>query len=260
MTDLVKLDITQGLATLTLARPEAGNAMNWDMVADLGTATGTLANDRSVRAVLIRAEGKNFSVGGDLKAFAAAADPADFIGRLADAMHVSIRRLADLPAPVVVAVQGAAAGGGLGLAISGDIVLADPGASFSMAYSGVGLTADGGATWYLPRLIGLRRTQELAYTNRRLSAEEAERHGLVTRVVTGAPLDQEARATAEAIATGPTAAFAAVKRLLATGDKASLADQLAAESASMRKAMQSPDAQGAVRAFLAREKPTFAGR
>lgn len=260
MTDLVKLDITQGLATVTLARPEAGNAMNWDLIADLGTATGALASDGSVRAVLIRAEGNNFCVGGDLKAIAAQADPATFTERLARALHESVRRLAELPAPVVVAVQGAAAGAGLSLAASGDVVLADPAASFSMAYTAIGLTGDGGATWYLPRVIGLRRTQELAYTNRRLSAEEAERYGLVTRVVTGAPLEEEARATAEAIARGPTAAYGAVKRLLAAGDLASLADHLDAEATAIGKAMRSADAQGAVRAFLAREKPVFAGR
>ena len=260
MSELVTLNISEGLAVITLARPDAGNAMSWDLVADLGKATEAVAADRSVRAVLLDAQGKNFCVGGDLKAFASEADPADFIERLASALHVSIVRLSELTAPVVIAVQGAAAGAGLSLAAAGDVVLAGSGASFTMAYTGIGLTADGGATWLLPRLIGLRRAQEMAYTNRRLSAEQAEQYGLVTRVVADAELADQALATAQAIAAGPTGAYGAVKRLFARGDSAPLTEHLDREAQAIGVAMQSADAQGAVKAFLSREKPVFSGK
>lgn len=260
MTDLVTLAISDGRATITLARPEAGNAMNWDLVADLGKATAEVAADARVRAVLITGEGKNFCVGGDLNSFATEADPADFIEKLANALHESVARLTSLPAPVVIAVNGAAAGAGLSLAAAGDVVLAEEGASFTMAYTGIGLTADGGATWLLPRLIGLRRTQEMAYTNRRLSAADAERYGLVTRIVSAEALQSEAEATARAIAAGPTGAFAAVKRLLAQGNTAPLDTHLDAEAKAIGVAMRSDDAQGAVRAFLDRKKPVFSGQ
>lgn len=259
MSELVGLEVAEGLATLTLSRPEAGNAMNWDFIAALDRATETIAADAGVRAVLIAAQGRNFCVGGDIGAFAAQADPSAFIRRLADLLHKSVARLAELPAPVVVAVQGAAAGAGLSLAAGGDIVLAANSASFTMAYTGIGLSSDGGATWVLPRLIGLRLTQELAFTNRRLSADEAQACGLVTRVVEAEDLLPQAHDLASRLARGPTQAFAAVKRLLQSSGQAPLRTQLDAEAHAIGRAMASADAKEGVAAFLERRKPVFRG-
>lgn len=260
MTELVTLTIEDAVARLTLARPEAGNAMSWDLIDQLARATETIAADRRVRAVLLSAQGRNFCVGGDIQAFAAEADPSGFIRRLAERLHESVARLAALPVPVVIAVQGAAAGAGFSLAALGDIVLASENASFTLAYTGIGLTSDGGATWSLPRLIGMRRTQELAYTNRRLSAAEAHAMNIVTRVVPDDQLAAEAEAMARRLATGPTAAYAGVKRLLAEGQTRGLAQHLDAEAVAISIALGTQDAQGAVKAFLAREKPRFEGR
>jgi 2-(1,2-epoxy-1,2-dihydrophenyl)acetyl-CoA isomerase len=260
MTDLVTGTIQDGVATITLARPEAGNAMSWDLIDGFTTTVGRVAADPATRAFLIRCEGNNFCVGGDIRAFADEADPAAFIGRLATRLHEGLVVLAEHPAPVVIAAQGASAGAGLSLVASGDIVLAARSASFSMAYTGIGLTADGGATWLLPRIIGLRRTQELAYLGRRLDAEEAERFGLVTRLVDDDKLAEEAAMVASRIAAGPTAAFGGVKRLLAAGGTTSLSEQLDAEAIAIERAMASADAAEGVAAFLARRPPAFTGK
>ncbi|TVV70489.1 enoyl-CoA hydratase/isomerase family protein [Sphingomonas solaris] len=255
----VRLVVADGVATITLARPQAGNAMNMPLVDALFAQVGAVVADKTVRAILLEGEGRNFCVGGDLRAFVAEADPAGFIGALARRLHQAMRLLHEQPVPVVIAVQGAAAGAGLGLAASGDIVLAARSASFTLAYGAIGLTADGGATWLLPRLIGLRRTQEMVYAGRRLDATEAAAMGLVTRVVEDADLATEARTVAAAIARGPTGAFGAVRGLLAAGDGTTLADQLDAEAASMQAAMAGADAQEGVAAFLERRPARFTG-
>ncbi len=260
MTDLVTGTIAGGVATITLARPQASNAMSWELVDDFATVAARCAADPATRAFLIRGEGKNFCVGGDIRAFAEEADAAAFIGRLATRLHEGLLVLAAHMAPVVIAAQGAAAGAGLSLVAGGDIVLAARSASFSMAYGGIGLTADGGATWLLPRVIGLRRTQELAYLGRRLTAEEAERYGLVTRLVDDEALQDEAAAVAARIAAGPTAAFGGVKRLLAQSSAAAFRDQLDAEAAAIENAMRSADGAEGMAAFLGRRPPVFSGR
>lgn len=257
---LVTVDITDGLATITLARPEAGNAMSWDFIAAFADAAQVIADDASVRAVLIEAQGKNFCVGGDIRSFASEADPTGFIHALATRLHEGVLSLSQLPAPVVIAVQGAAAGAGLSLVAGGDVVIAARSSSYSMAYTGIGLTADGGATWMLPRLIGLRRTQELAYLGRRLTAEEAERYGLVTRVVDDEALVEEARTVARKLASGPTHAYGQVKRLLSEAELAPLPAHLASEADAIGVAMATDDARGAIQSFLARQAPSFAGR
>jgi len=260
MTGLVKLTVDKGLARIVLARPEAGNAMNWDLIDALADASQQVTATQGVRAVLITAEGKNFCVGGDIRSFASEADPGDFIERLAGRLHDGIKALAGLDAPVVVAVRGAAAGAGLSLAVAGDIVLCGESASFTMAYTGIGLTSDGGATWTLPRLIGLRRAQEMAYLNRRVTAAEAVEWGLVHRVLADDAVEAEALAIAEQLAQGPTKAFGGVKRLYAQGSTADFPTQLDAEAKAIGTALRTEDALGAVKAFVAREKPVFSGR
>ena len=259
MTALVQLTRTEGLAHIVLARPEAGNAMSWDLIDQFAGACAEASADPTVRAVLITAQGKNFCVGGDIRSFAGEADPGAFIEKLATRLHEGIKALAASDAPLIVGVRGAAAGAGFSLAAAGDLVIAGAGASFTLAYSGIGLTSDGGATWSLPRLIGLRRTQELAFLNRRLTATEAEKWGLITRVVDDEAVEDEALALARQIAAGPTRAFGALKRLLGQSYAAPFAAQLDAEAQAIGTALRTRDAQGAVQAFLAREKPVFTG-
>jgi len=259
MTDLVTGALSGGVATITLNRPEGHNAMSWGLVDAFSTVAEHLAGDPGTRAFLIRAEGKNFCVGGDIRAFVDEADRAAFLKRLAGRLHEGLMFLFNHPAPVVVAAQGASAGAGLSLVAGGDIVLAGRSSSFSMAYTGIGLTADGGATWLLPRVIGLRRTQELAYLGRRLNAEEAAEYGLVSRIVDDEALAAEAEATAAKIAAGPTAAFGGVKRLLAASFGATFGDHLDAEADAIARAMASADAAEGLAAFLGRRAPVFTG-
>lgn len=260
MTDLVTGALSGGVATITLNRPEGHNAMSWGLVDAFSSVAERLAGDSATRAFLLLAEGKNFCVGGDIRGFAAEADPASFLRGLALRLHEGLMFLFNHPAPLIVAAQGAAAGAGLSLVAGGDIVLAGRSSTFSMAYTGIGLTADGGATWLLPRVIGLRRTQELAYLGRRFNAEEAAEYGLVTRIVDDEALTAEAEAVAAKIAAGPTGAYGSLKRLFATSAGATYADQLDAEADAIAKAMATADAAEGVASFLGRRAPVFTGK
>lgn len=255
----VTLQFDEGLAHLVLSRPEANNAMDGALIESLAAACERVAAASGVRAVLLTAQGKNFCVGGDIRAFVEHEQPGRFIEQLARRLHEGLQHLAALAAPLIVGVRGAAAGAGLSLAAAGDLVVCGESATFAMAYTGIGLTSDGGASWTLPRLIGLRRTQELAYLNRRLSAVEAAEWGIVTRVVADDAVEDEALSLARQIASGPTRAFGGMKRLLAQSYAAPLEAQLAAEALSIGRTLDSRDAQRATRAFLAREKPVFTG-
>ena len=240
---LVRYTLEGGVALITLARPDAGNAMSMALMDALYDAVAAATGEPRTRAILLQGEGRNFCVGGDIRSFGADEDAGEFMTRLAGRLHQSVALLAAHPAPVVVAAQGASAGAGLSLVAGADVALAARSASFTMAYAGIGLTADGGASWLLPRVIGLRRTQELAFTGRRLHAEEAERYGLVTRV-----------------AEGPTVAFGRVKALLAAQGTKTLPRQLDAELDAIAAARVSDDAREGVAAFLARRPPRFTGR
>lgn len=257
---LVRHALADGVATLTFARSRVGNAMDMAFMDAFHDAVSAAVGDPATRAILIEAEGRHFCVGGDVKDFSGEGDPGAYMAALAGRLHDSIKLLATHAAPVVVAVQGVAAGAGLSLVAGADVVLAGRSSSFLMAYSALGLTADGGATWLLPRTIGLRRTQEMAFTGRRLNAEEAERLGLVTRILKDHLVAAEARVVAGRIAQGPTASFGAVKALLARQGGTTLADQLDAERAAIARARESADAREGIAAFGARRPPRFIGR
>ena len=257
---LVRYTRDGGLALVTLARPGAGNAMSMELMDALYDAVAAATGEPQTRAILLQGEGRNFCVGGDIRSFGAEEDAGTFMTRLAGRLHQAVALLAAHRAPVVVAAQGASAGAGLSLVAGADLALAACSATFTMAYAGIGLTADGGASWLLPRVIGLRRTQELAFTGRRLNAEEAERYGLITGVVEDHALISQARAVAERIADGPTVAFGHVKALLADQGRATLPQQLDAELDAITAARVTDDAREGVAAFLARRPPRFTGR
>ena len=174
----------RGVATLRLNRPDKGNAIDERMAADLAEAATQIAERPDVRAVLIAGNGPNFTVGGDLGLFAGTAREQlpNRLRRMIDSYHLAIERLTSIDAPVVAAVRGGAGGGGLGLMYVADIVVAADDARFALGYGALGLTADGGNTWFLPRMVGMRRAQELFLLNRRLTAQEALAFGLVSRL------------------------------------------------------------------------------
>ena len=255
----IELSVEAGVATLTLTRPDAGNAINRSFVSLLRAHAESLHHRADVRVVVLRSTGRNFCVGGDLRYFSGLADIEPEILSLATDFHAGIYALRELDAPVLAGVQGAAAGGGLALACACDLVLAAESASFTMAYTGAGLSPDGGSSWFLPRIVGWRIATELILTNRVLSAAEAQAAGLVTSVVSDDALGEELDATAARLGAGATRAFGSVKRLLRASATASLQEQLAAEGREVAANAAARDGREGVSAFLARRTPVFDG-
>jgi 2-(1,2-epoxy-1,2-dihydrophenyl)acetyl-CoA isomerase len=259
--DTILLTINEGVATITLNRPDSANGMNLQMGDDITSVMKNIQESDAVRAIIITGNGKFFSAGGDLKAFAGYGDEiGKNIQKLADQLHDAMEILTNLDAPVINAVNGAAAGAGFGFSIFGDIVIAAKSASFTMAYTAAGLSPDAGGSYLLPRLIGMRKTQELLITNRRLSADEALDWGLVTEVVEDEELMEKANKLANRLARGPTRAFGTVKRLLANTWDRDMKTQLADEASSLANLAGSRDGQEGIHAFLEKRKPEFSGK
>ncbi|WP_156067412.1 enoyl-CoA hydratase-related protein [Pseudonocardia halophobica] len=257
----IEFEVAGGLATITLNRPKEGNAIDQVICEDLARAATRLAEDPGVRAVLLKANGPMFTAGGDIRVFTATPPerlPAQ-LRLMIDPYHFAIERLTALDAPLVAAVKGAAAGGGLGLVGMADIVVAAEDAVFTTGYGAIGMTSDGGNSWFLPRLIGMRRTQELYYTNRRLTAAEALDWGLVTSVVPADEVDAEGERIAAGIAQGPTRSFGAIRRLLRQSFDTGLRDQLADEEQTIVDACGTADTLEGVTAFAERRRPTYTG-
>jgi len=255
----VRAEVDDGLATLTLARPGAGNAIDLALARELHEVTAAWRADRGVRAVLLHGEGPTFCVGGDLKSFAAQDDLPAHLTEVTDHFHAALSHLTAMDAPVVAAVQGSAAGGGLSLALGADLVLAGASSRFVMAYTAIGLTPDGSGTWSLPRLVGLRTALELTLTNRILSAGDALAAGLVTRVVDDDSLLDEAAALARGLARGPTGALGAAKRLVRGALAHDIDEQMALEQASLVAAAASADGREGIAAFLEKRQPDLRG-
>jgi 2-(1,2-epoxy-1,2-dihydrophenyl)acetyl-CoA isomerase len=257
----VALTIEDGVARLVLNRPDAGNAMDTTLVSALLGHAKALGERDDVRVVVLAAAGRAFCVGGDLKYFASQGDDVTRgVRAIADPLHEALERLASLDAPVVAAVNGVAAGAGMSLVCAADLAVAGESARFTMAYTASGLSPDGGSTWYLPRIVGVRRAAELMLLNERLDARAAAALGIVTRVVPDDDLESEVESVARALATGPTRAYGAVKRLLRTSVTSTLAAQLAEESATIAELAAAPDGREGVAAFLAKRSPEFTGR
>lgn len=250
-----------GVAYITLNRPDEANALNLEMSEELHKAALDCDRDDDVRAVLITAKGRMFCGGGDLKFFHGAEDEIDaLLMQVTMHFHRAVSLFNRMDAPVVMAINGTAAGGGFSFAISGDIVLAAESAKFTSAYTAAGLSPDGSSTYLLPRFVGLRRAKELMLTNRVLSAEEAVSYDLIDRVVADDDLFEEADKQARAFAAGPTKAYGAVKRLLEGTFKESLETQMELESRSISSLAASPDGYEGISAFVGKRKPDFKGK
>ncbi len=254
-------DVEDHVARLTLNRPDAGNAMNAVMMRELRDAAIRCDEDPEIRAVIIAGAGKMFCAGGDLRSFAGEGDglPA-YLKGITNDLHGAVSRLCRMDAPVVSAVKGVAAGAGFSLACAADMVIAAESARFTVAYTGVGLSPDGSCSFFLPRLIGLRRTQELMLTRRILKASEALDWNLVTRVVPDDDLEAESSKLAAQLAAGPTRAFGSVKRLLLHSSGDHLESQMEHEARCIADAARSADGKEGIAAFLEKREADFAGK
>lgn len=254
----IRFEVEGSVARITLDRPKVGNAIDLAMSRELMALAIRCEGDADIRCVVLSGEGRLFCAGGDVASFEGAGERLpEFLRDITLNLHAAVSVLARMPKPLVVAVNGPAAGAGVALAALGDIVLADPSAAFTLAYTGIGLTPDGGATWLLPRLIGLRRTQELCLTNRKVGAEEAASLGLVTRVVASGELAAEAAAVARQLASSATTALGATRRLLAESHSNTLDEHLSLESQTISAQSRNPEAREGIAAFLEKRAPRF---
>src|SRR5438105_6656423 len=259
--EFLTLERRDGVATLTLNRPDAYNALNLELGRELFHAVLELDEDPAVRCVVVTGAGKAFCAGGDVKDFA---DNLPRIGvlvkELTTYLHGAVSRFARSDKPVIMAVNGVAAGGGFSFALSGDLVIAAESARFTMAYSKIAATPDGSSSYFLPRLVGLRRAMELYFTNRVLSAREALEWGLVTRVVPDAELTTAVMGLARELADGPSKAVGGAKRLFHQLTWESLETQMELEAQAIAASGHTEDFRSGVTAFARKQTPTFRGR
>jgi 2-(1,2-epoxy-1,2-dihydrophenyl)acetyl-CoA isomerase len=257
----VTYEVAEAVATITLSRPAAYNALDLTLARELFAAALEVDEDRAVRCVVITGAGNAFCAGGDVKAFHESADRAGIlIKRLTTYLHGAVSRLARSPKPVIMAVNGIAAGGGMSLALAGDLVVAAESAKFNMAYSKIAASPDGSSTYFLPRMIGLRRALELHYTNRTLSAREAMDWGLVNRVYPDAEFRTATAAFARELAQGPTAAFGRAKLLFHQSTQESLETQMELEAQAIAQSSATEDFRNGVAAFVQKKPARFVGR
>jgi 2-(1,2-epoxy-1,2-dihydrophenyl)acetyl-CoA isomerase len=256
----VQVETHGAVALVTLNRPEHSNTLNLQMAMDLLAAAMACARNAAVRAVVLSGAGRNFSFGGDLRAMGTRELAlADHVRELTTYLHAAISHFVRMDAPVIAAVNGTAAGAGVGLVAMADLALCARSAKFSLAYTSVGLTPDAGTTFLLPRTVGHKRAMELLLLNRLLTAEEALSWGLVNEVVADERLLEHALEVAERLAHGPRSAFGATKRLIAHSLGA-FESQMVLESETIATQATSPDAVEGIDAFLGKRKARFPGK
>jgi 2-(1,2-epoxy-1,2-dihydrophenyl)acetyl-CoA isomerase len=256
----VAVEIRDAVAELRMVAPQRSNAIDPLWVQELAAAMDRIEAADGARAVLICADGERFSVGGDLDHFAANADRlAEPLAEMVGPFHASLARLGDLPLPVVCAVRGAVAGGALGLLWCADEVLLADDAKLACGFARLGLSGDGGSSWALPRLVGLRRAQEMIMGGRVLSAAEALEWGLATEVVAADAVQERARERAAHYAAGPTVAYGRMRRLMRASAAATWADHLRAETEAMVAGGSTADGREGVVSFVERRDPRFRG-
>ena len=258
--ETLDFSISNNIATITLNRPENANALNPLMAKELSDVAIECDENKDVRAVIIEGSGKMFCAGGDLKSFSDAGDAAPaLIKQMAGDLHIAISRFSRMDAPTIAGVNGTAAGAGLSIAISADLLISAKSAKFVMAYTNAGLSPDGSSTYFLPRRIGDRRARELMLTNRVLSADEALDWGLINEIVDGKDLVAMTRELANKFANGPTLAYGKVKSLLNSSFDNGLETQMELEARAISEMARSSDGGEGIQAFLNKQKPNFTG-
>ena len=253
--------VEQGVATITLNRPDVLNSFNRAMAAELRTALAAAGGEREVRALLLTGAGRGFCAGQDLAEAMPKDGPAPDLGDIvARGYNPIVRTIRQLDKPVVCAVNGVAAGAGANLALACDFVLAASDASFIQSFSKIGLVPDTGGTFFLPRFVGMARAAALMMLADKVSAQDAVAMGLILRVVESGDLMEEATALARNLATRPTRGLGLIKRALNASATNGLDEQLALEAQLQAEAGSTADYQEGVKAFLEKRPPVFVGR
>ena len=257
--------VQDGVATMTMNRPEARNALSLEMRQDMRTFLAEIEHDPKVRCVVLKGAGNHFMAGGDVKSFSEIAKTTtgeerrrQFEHRIHD-LHPLVFLMRRLPKPIIASVQGAAAGAGLSFAMACDLIIAADTAFFTLAYINIGTSPDGSGTYFLPRLVGLKKAMEIALLGDRFDAASAQAIGLVNFVVPAAGLEAETAKLAARLANGPTRAIGNTKRLLNHSLERSMEEQLAAEAVSFADCAASTDWAEGVTAFAEKRKPRFTG-
>ena len=262
--DSILLVIDDSIATVTLNRPQALNALGPAMSEKLREITEYLETDQAVRAVVLRGAGEHFMAGGDIKWFQAQLGNAPetcrhSLERIIGEVNASVIRLRRMAKPVIASVHGAVVGFGLSLMSACDLAIAADNAYFSLAYTRIGATPDGGATYALPRSVGVKHAMEIALFGDQFDARRALEIGLINRIVPLAELAEETRLVAARLAAGPTAAYGRTKRLINQSFDHSLTEQLLAEQDSFADITATRDYAEGINAFIAKRKPKFIG-
>jgi 2-(1,2-epoxy-1,2-dihydrophenyl)acetyl-CoA isomerase len=254
----VRLDIRDGIATITLDSPANLNALDERMIDDLAATAADIDRHGNVRVVVLRGAGKAFCAGGDIARFAAAGDEAhDFVNSLGPGLQSFVQWLRQTPAIVVAVVRGAVAGGGVGLMLAADVVVAAEDAVVALAYARLGTSPDAGASYFLARTLGYRKALELYLLSERLDGKAARALGLVNFTAPAASLDAEADALIGRLAAGPAAAYASAKRLFRQAADTGLHQHLDDEIRLFSDNTRHPDFAEGVRAFLEKRPPRF---
>jgi len=264
--DTVAVEVRDAVAWITLNRPQSLNALNRDLVAAMIAITTAIRADATIRAVVLRGAGDHFMAGGDIKFFHDRLDAEpdktairhEFEGLLND-VHAVILNMRAMPQPILASVRGAVAGAGVSFMLACDLVLATEDAFFTLAYCHLGVSPDGGSTFALPRMVGLKRAFEITLLGDRFDAATAERWGLINKVVAETDLGAETDEIASRLASGPTHAHAHAKALLNASLERGLVEQLDAETAAFADCTTTDNFAEGVDAFINKRKPSFSG-
>ncbi|MFA7506099.1 MAG: enoyl-CoA hydratase-related protein [Burkholderiaceae bacterium] len=260
MSEPILYEVVDGVARITLNRPDVLNAISPELITAYGEAIQRAGSDETIRAVLVTGAGRGFCAGADLNSSGSPERKMSSGQLLRTLYHPAIVGMRSMPKPVITAVNGVAAGAGMSIALAGDIIIAGQSASFLQAFSKIGLVPDAGSTWFLPRLVGDARARALALLADKIPAEDARQMGMVWKVYPDEQLVPEAQALAARLARMPTRAYALIKAALnASGDNP-LAAQLELEADSQDIASKTEDFREGVQAFLQKRQPDFKGR